>query len=265
MKSTEPRDSNLERPHTSDRQSYKLRSLGIASIVIGGAISITGLMTNFAQAQSTKPKPFAAGDCPSATNAAMMTNQGMSNHMMMMTGEAADRHFIEMMIPHHDGAVKMADLALKRSKNADVLKLAAAIKRDQVLEITQMRDWYKQWYKADVPDMASHSMKPSNHSMMGMNGGKMGMGNMTSMPSNRMGKMGMNMMSTDLKKLETAKDSDFDKVFLAEMIPHHKMALMMSNMIVDSDRPEMRKLAQNILRSQSQEIDQMRGWYSSLR
>ena len=73
------------------------------------------------------------------------------------------------------------------------------------------------------------------------------------------------MMSTDLKKLETAKDSDFDKTFLAEMIPHHKMALMMSNMIVDSDRPEMRTLAQNILRSQSQEIDQMRGWYSNIR
>jgi uncharacterized protein (DUF305 family) len=172
----------------------------------------------------------------------------MPNHMMM-NGEVADRHFIEMMIPHHDGAVKMADLALKRSKNADVLKLAAAIKRDQTLEIAQMRTWYKDWYKADVPDMPSRSMKSPN-SMMGMNHGKMGMGNM----------MGMN-MATDLKTLETSNDSDFDKEFLAEMIPHHKMALMMSNMIVDSDRPEMRKLAQNILRSQSQEIDQMRGWY----
>ncbi|MFN9856870.1 MAG: DUF305 domain-containing protein [Pseudanabaena sp.] len=78
--------------------------------------------------------------------------------------------------------------------------------------------------------------------------------------------MGMhNMMATDLKTLETANDRDFDKEFLAEMIPHNKMALMMSNMIVDSDRPEMRKLAQNILRSQSQEIDQMHGWYNSLR
>jgi uncharacterized protein (DUF305 family) len=268
MKSTEPRDSNLESPHASDRKSYKLRSLGIASMVIGGAIAITSAMTSLVQAQTTQvpSKPLDAGACPSATNAAMRHNQGMSTHMMMMTGEAADRHFIEMMIPHHDGAVKMADLALKRSKNADVLKLAAAIKRDQVLEITQMRDWYKQWYKADVPDMSSHSMKPSNHNMMGMNGGKMGMGNMTGMPSNRMDKMGMgNMMSTDLKKLETAKDSDFDKTFLAEMIPHHKMALMMSNMIVDSDRPELRTLAQNILRSQSQEIDQMRGWYSNIR
>jgi uncharacterized protein (DUF305 family) len=246
MKSTEPRDSNLERPPVGDRQSHRLWILGIAGMV--AAIAMTSAMTNFVQAQTTKPliKPLDNSPCSNATNAAMRS--GMPNHMMM-NGEVADRHFIEMMIPHHDGAVKMADLALKRSKNADVLKLAAAIKRDQTLEIAQMRTWYKDWYKADVPDMPSRSMKSPN-SMMGMNHGKMGMGNM----------MGMN-MATDLKTLETSNDSDFDKEFLAEMIPHHKMALMMSNMIVDSDRPEMRKLAQNILRSQSQEIDQMRGWY----
>lgn len=256
MKSTEPRDSNRERPPAGDRKYYRLWILAIAGIVAGGAIVLTSAMTNLVQAQTTTvpKKPFDAGACPNATNAPMMPNRGMSNPIMMR-GEFADRHFIEMMIPHHDGAVKMADLALKRSKNADVLKLAEAIKRDQTLEIAQMRAWYKDWYKADVPDMPSRPMKSSN-SMMGMNHGKMGMGNM----------MGMhNMMATDLKMLETAKDSDFDKEFLAEMIPHHKMALMMSNMIVDSDRPEMRKLAQNILRSQSQEIDQMQGWYSNLR
>ncbi|BBC25021.1 DUF305 domain-containing protein [Pseudanabaena sp. ABRG5-3] len=253
MKSTEPRDSNLENLPVSDRKSHRLWILGCAGMV--AAIAITSAMTSLVQAQTQNPlkKPLDAGACPNATNAAIRTNQGMPNPMMM-SGEFADRHFIEMMIPHHDGAVKMADLALKRSKNADVLKLAAAIKRDQTLEIAQMRAWYKDWYKADVPDMPSRPMKSSNH-MMGMNHGKMGMGNM----------MGMSMMATDLKTLETATDGDFDKEFLAEMIPHHKMALMMSNMIVDSDRPEMRKLAQNILRSQSQEIDQMQGWYSNIR
>ncbi|MFN5658299.1 MAG: DUF305 domain-containing protein [Pseudanabaena sp.] len=256
MKSTEPRDSNLERPPAGVRKHYRLWILAITGIVAGVAIAVTSAMTNLVQAQTTNPpkKPLDAGACPNATNAAIRTNQWMPNPMMM-SGEFADRHFIEMMIPHHDGAVKMADLALKRSKNADVLKLAAAIKRDQTLEIAQMRAWYKDWYKADVPDMPSRPLKSSN-SMMGMNHGKMRMGNM----------MGMhNMMATDLKTLETANDRDFDKEFLAEMIPHNKMALMMSNMIVDSDRPEMRKLAQNILRSQSQEIDQMHGWYNSLR
>ncbi|HBC42055.1 MAG TPA: hypothetical protein DCZ88_09215 [Pseudanabaena sp.] len=39
-----------------------------------------------------------------------------------------------------------------------------------------------------------------------------------------------NMMATDLKTLETVSDRDFDKEFLAEMIPHHKMALMMNKL-----------------------------------
>ncbi|NUN65879.1 DUF305 domain-containing protein [Pseudanabaena biceps] len=255
MKSTEPEDSTLELPQKSinDRQRNKLRSLRIASIAIGGAIALTGVLPNLVQAQTMKPpsRPFAAGACPSDTNAAMKPNQGMQHGMMgggMMNGEVADRHFIEMMIPHHDGAVKMADLALQKSKNPEVRTLAEAIKHDQTLEITQMRDWYKQWYKADVPAMAmtnplASSRPMPNHSMMGMNGGKMGMGNM---------------MASDLSMLETAKDGEFDKLFVAQMIPHHKMALMMSNMIVDSDRPELRKLARDILRSQSQEIEQMR-------
>ncbi len=67
-----------------------------------------------------------------------------------------------------------------------------------------------------------------------------------------------NMMSVDLKSLQTA--SDFDKAFLEDMIPHHIMALMMSNMVIDSNRPEMRKLSSAIAQSQSKEIEQMRQW-----
>jgi uncharacterized protein (DUF305 family) len=52
-----------------------------------------------------------------------------------------------------------------------------------------------------------------------------------------------------------------DRVFLEEMIPHHKMALMMTAHIVDSDRPELRTLPKNILRTQTAEIEKMHQWY----
>jgi uncharacterized protein (DUF305 family) len=52
-----------------------------------------------------------------------------------------------------------------------------------------------------------------------------------------------------------------DRSFNEMMIPHHKMALMMTAHIVDSDRPELRTLAKNILRTQTAEIDKMRQWY----
>ncbi len=72
-----------------------------------------------------------------------------------------------------------------------------------------------------------------------------------------------NMMTAQVQQLATATERDSDRVFLEEMIPHHKMALMMTSHIVDSDRPELRTLAKNIMQSQTAEIDRMRQWYNT--
>jgi uncharacterized protein (DUF305 family) len=167
---------------------------------------------------------------------------GMGMGMGMMSGEQGDRTFIEMMIPHHDGAVKMADLILKRTKRPELRQLATAIKRAQTREIGQMKTWYQQWYKASVP---------SNPKSGGMGMGMMSGGGMA------------NMMTAQVQKLATTNERDSDRVFLEEMIPHHKMALMMTSHIVDSDRPELRTLAKNIMQTQTAEIEQMRQWYNT--
>lgn len=53
----------------------------------------------------------------------------------------------------------------------------------------------------------------------------------------------------------------FDHRFLDNMIMHHQNAVMMAqNMIVDSQRPELRDLAQRIITAQQREIEQMRQW-----
>ena len=45
------------------------------------------------------------------------------------------------------------------------------------------------------------------------------------------------------------------------MIPHHQMAVMMASMLEDgTTRSEMKKLADDIITAQTDEIDQMRGW-----
>jgi uncharacterized protein (DUF305 family) len=145
-----------------------------------------------------------------------------------------------MMIPHHDGAVKMADIILKRTKRPELRQLATDIKRAQTREIGQMKAWYKQWYKTNVPSTG----RSRGMGMMGMGGGGMA-----------------NMMTAQVQRLENATDSE--RVFLEEMIPHHKMALMMTAHIVDSDRPELRTLAKNIMQTQSAEIEKMRQWYKT--
>ena len=155
-----------------------------------------------------------------------------------MMGQNIDRHFIEEMIPHHDGAIAMAELALERSKRAEILTLSKGIIEAQKRENAQMRAWYADWFGGE----------PSGSSSMG---GRMGHGG-----------MGMQMMGMegDLDTLKSAPD--FDLEFIAQMIPHHEMAVMMALMLsASTERPEMKKLAGDIITSQSKEIEMMKGWY----
>ena len=57
------------------------------------------------------------------------------------------------------------------------------------------------------------------------------------------------------------EDEPFDRQFIDRMIPHHAMAITSAqHMISDSPRPELRELADDIVGSQSEQIDQMRAW-----
>lgn len=62
-----------------------------------------------------------------------------------------NQRFIVMMIPHHEGAIAMADLALTRAKRPEIKELAKSIKASQTQENAQMRIWYRQWFGGDVP------------------------------------------------------------------------------------------------------------------
>ncbi len=171
-------------------------------------------------------------------NSGMMGNNSQNTRNNQMMGNI-DKHFIEQMIPHHDGAVAMAKLALEKSKRPEIKILANAIILDQNKEIGEMTGWYKNWFGKDV--------LKGNTGMMGggmMSGSGMHMGG-----------------QEDMKALQTA--TDFDKAFLEAMIPHHQLALMMVQMLeAGTNRPEMIQLAKNITVSQSKEIKDMQGWYT---
>ena len=155
-----------------------------------------------------------------------------------------DQHFIEQMIPHHDGAIAMAKLALVKAAHPEIKTLAQTIIEAQEKEIQDMQGWYKNWFGRDVKEQDAYS-----YGMMG-GGGMMSSG-------------GMHMGGQDeIKALENA--SDFDKAFIESMIPHHQLAIMMAQMLkAGTDRPEMLSLAENIIESQTTEIEQMQDWYQS--
>lgn len=179
-----------------------------------------------------------------------------------MMGQS-DQHFIVMMIPHHDGAVAMADLALSRAKHLELKTLAQTIKTTQTQEIQQMRTWYKQWYGTDVPVWSPgnrwgwygrNQAQPRDPQQPVWGPGMMGGAMM------HRGMMGSNWMGTNVYALQNA--SDFDREFIQQMIPHHQMGVMMAQMVLNSSQhPEIRNLAQSIITGQTAEINQMQQWY----
>jgi uncharacterized protein (DUF305 family) len=157
----------------------------------------------------------------------------------------SDRVFIEQMIPHHQDAIDMGNLALVRAEHPEIRQLAENVIRDQSREISQMRSWYKAWYGTDVPEYED--------AMMG--GGMNRRGSGTGMMGD-----GIDESMTDLVQLGNA--TQFDKEFIEQMVPHHQMAIMMAQMTLNSDHKEIRDLGSSIIRSQSAEVEQMQVWYS---
>jgi uncharacterized protein (DUF305 family) len=193
-------------------------------------ISLFATRNNNTQAQAPTPMPTMSG----------MDHGAMGHGMDLGPADANfDLRFIDAMIPHHQGAVVMAREILQKSKRPELRQLATAIISAQEKEIAQMQQWRKAWY-AQMPDtpMAWHAS----------------MGHMMAMsPAQRQAMM----MTMDLGPA----DANFDLRFLDAMIPHHEGALTMAKAVQkNSRRPELQRLAQDILSSQQAEIRQMQQW-----
>ncbi len=71
--------------------------------------------------------------------------------MMMDPQELADKEpfdkaFIDAMIPHHQSAIYMAQVAHEKSHNPHIKELAEHIMSAQQAEIEHMTHWRQQWY-----------------------------------------------------------------------------------------------------------------------
>ncbi len=223
----------------------KNKNLIYSLIGLLSSSAVSGLLIiNSTQAQT--PNPEHNTHHPS-TKIMPPPQRGMMIH--------TDQHFIEMMVSHHQQAVKMADLALTRAQQPEIKNLAQSIKKDQNREIQQMRTWYKAWYGKEVPITAmNHQEMMARHQGMGQQPNP----DMMKMPMNQ----NMKGMSVDLETLKNAPD--FDKEFIRQMIPHHRMAVEMSKMAAQkTNKVGIRNLAKSIIKTQTTEINQMRQWYQA--
>ena len=142
----------------------------------------------------------------------------------------ADVAFAQGMIPHHEQAIEMAELAESRAGD-EVRDLAEEIAAAQGPEIEQMTGLLESWGEAPMEDME----------------GMEGHGDMPGM-----------MSDDEMTELEAAEDEEFDTLFLEMMILHHDGAITMAETEIEEGvDPEAQELAQNIFDAQQTEIEQM--------
>lgn len=81
-----------------------------------------------------------------------MKQAGMDMQMSELEGaDPFDREFIDLMVPHHQGAIRMARIELGRGKDSQLREIARGIVKAQTTEIRQMKKWRAAWYGASSP------------------------------------------------------------------------------------------------------------------
>jgi len=162
------------------------------------------------------------------------STKGMNNSQSASDLEMNESMFAEMMIPHHQQAVDMSDLALEKSTNPKILDLAQRIKSAQSSEIIQMQSWL------GGEEANSMMTDHSGHSMGGM------------------------LTKEEFSKLESSSGVTFDTLFLEGMIVHHEGAIDMAQMIKDTTTQEVNTFGLNVVEVQSAEISEMKEILESL-
>jgi uncharacterized protein (DUF305 family) len=131
----------------------------------------------------------------------------------------ADLKFAEEMIPHHEQAILMSDIALTNSTSEEVLALARDIKAAQAPEVELMGSW-----------QGVRTSTHMGHTMDGM------------------------LSETEIQNLRDAEGATFDRLFLQGMIKHHEGAIKMAQKVLDSKNAEVAALASAIIDAQEKEI-----------
>jgi uncharacterized protein (DUF305 family) len=145
----------------------------------------------------------------------------------------ADVEFAQGMIPHHEQAIEMAEIALDptRQAGAEVTDLAARIRAGQDPEIETLTSWLTAWGQTVEMDTSD------GHDMSSMPG----------------------MMSVeDMDAMATMTGAEFDQLWLTMMVVHHQGAIDMAIKVHgDGAHADVKTLATQIVNAQQAELDEM--------
>ncbi|MDJ0751651.1 MAG: DUF305 domain-containing protein [Woeseiaceae bacterium] len=154
-----------------------------------------------------------------------------------------DTKFMQDMIPHHNQAVQMSALVADRTNRPEILDLAGRIDASQQGEIEFMQQWLRERGE-EVPDPTAHHAMHMDHKMAGM------------------------ASREQMAELATLQGTDFDRLFLQLMIPHHEGAITMVEELLEQPGaaydPILFEFTSDIVNDQAAEIERMNALLGSL-
>jgi len=194
----------------------KIRTAATAALALATALTLAGCAGGTGSGSESMPGMDHGGSSASSEPMADFND--------------ADVMFAQMMIPHHQQAVEMADMILaKDGIDESVLTLAEEIKAAQQPEIEQLQGWLEEW----GADSDTDSMDGMDH------GGGM-------------------MSDEDMQSLDAATGAEASRLFLEQMTMHHEGAVTMAQDEVDNGQnADAVALAQTIVETQTAEIATM--------
>ena len=167
----------------------------------------------------------------SISGCASPSNKGMDHegHSSGASGDLSSDEimFLQMMIPHHQQAIDISDLALTISADPELLALAKDIRDEQAAEIVKRKAWLKD---AGADLEMGHSMGDSMGGMLG---------------------------DSELAALKAATGKSFDLLWLKAMTGHHDGAIDMAAMIENATNADIKSFGQAIVAAQSAQNKQM--------
>jgi uncharacterized protein (DUF305 family) len=156
---------------------------------------------------------------------------------------ATDRAFVREMVPHHEMAIEMAEMARRQATHQRIKTLAKSIIEDQNAEIRRLTAIRKRLEVKPLPSgSAEHDAMMRDAETLGLS----------------MDEMGMD-MDRDMDELDAAKP--FDRAFIDMMITHHQGAIRMAPAELAKGRSsQLRAIAGAIVAAQKAEIIELNRW-----
>jgi uncharacterized protein (DUF305 family) len=223
-------ESNSQLPQPAERRSRATRfkvGMGIG-ILTGAIIGACASDSATGHAQDTTAD---GGGTHAATDGATghggasgSAEAGASYGCTVPLTNASDVEFIDMMVPHHEMAIMMAEQELARGNSAAVKTFAQRVKDAQMMEIAQLKAARKELTGSDVVPPPP----PDPH------------------------------MDMDMAMMMTMSGAALDMMFIDDMIPHHAGVLEVTHRAKDTlQRADIKALATKMFDDQAREIGEL--------